>query len=145
MILPHTSTIFCGMPITFFCNIQNSFCHAFSLLCHGYNLFCYSNYSVLWISCLWFLLQPLPNIISKLSSHPYNFLCHSNDIVSHVHKTFCDPHKIFCYPYYYANELPVFYNVLSILLLSQWTMIDIRIHFDYFKTHCHLGLSGAIG
>ena len=104
----HTGTIFLGMPI-FFCYIQNSFRHAFNVWCHAYNLFCYSNYSlcdftissaVLWISCLWFIIQPIPTVILELLFHPLDSLCHSCNSACDVHNCFCDPNKIFCHPYY---------------------------------------------
>ena len=38
--------------------------------------------------------------------------------MSHVPKTFHDPHKIFCHPYYYANELPVFPAMSSVIVVE---------------------------
>ena len=122
-LLLHTQGLMSSLS-DYFCTTYLEFIQSyfqFVVYCHGYNLFCYSSWfttssAVLWISCLWCIIQPLPSIILKLSSHPYNFLCHSNDLVSHVQKTFCDPHKIFCYPYYYANELPVFLTMSSVFV-----------------------------
>ena len=31
---------------------------------------------------------------------------------------FCYPYKTFCYPYYYANELPVFLMMLSVFVVD---------------------------
>ena len=111
-----TSTIFCGMPIIFsvIFRIHSAIISIYcvmgiisSVIEVIHPLILIISSAVLCISCLWFIIQPLPSIISKSSSHPYNFMCHSKDIVSHVHKTFCVRHKIFCYPYYYAyEELP---------------------------------------
>ena len=60
--------------------------------------------ATLWITCLWCIMQPLPSIILKSSSHPYNFMSHSYDSASQVHNTFFDPHNFFCHPYPDANE-----------------------------------------
>ena len=38
--------------------------------------------------------------------------------MSHAHKTFCDPNKTFCYPYYYANELPVLLTMSSVFVVE---------------------------
>ena len=64
--------------------------------------------AVLWISCLWFIIQPIPTVILKLLFHPHDSLGHSYNSVCDVQNCFCDPHYFFCHPSYYANELPVF-------------------------------------
>ena len=64
----------------------DSLCHALDLLSHRQYFFFYSHYSLccihqsnscamLWISCHSPIIQPLPIVILKLSSHPFNFLC----------------------------------------------------------------------
>ena len=57
--------------------------------------------AMLWISCHWCIIQPLPSIISKLASPPYFFLCHSYNLVRHFHNSFNYLQNFFSHLYYY--------------------------------------------
>ena len=145
MILCHTSTIFCGMPIIFSVifrihSVILSICCVMGIICSVivviHPLIFTISSAVLCISCLWFIIQPLPSIISKSSSHPYSFMCHSKDIVSHVYKTFCDHHKSFV-------TLIIMRMSFCCWVSEQWCMFEYMTIIVF--AHSHLGLSGAIG
>ena len=71
---------------------------------------------VLWISCLWFIIQPIRTVILEFLFHPDDLLCHSYNSTCDVHNSY--PHKIICHPYYYAYELLAFLMMSSVFVVE---------------------------
>ena len=79
--------------------------------------------AMLWIYCLWYIIQPLPRMISKYSSYPYNFLCHINNLASHIQNSFCDPHNFF----YQSLYITIIYVYLIFKLCGLWWDLPVNI------------------
>ena len=125
-------SLFCGMPIIFSVifrihSVMLSICCVTGIICSviviiHLVIFTISS-AVLWISCLWFIIQPIPTVILELLFHPLDSLRHSCNSACDVHNCFCDPNKIFRHPYLLCEWASYFsYDVISICcwVSEQW-------------------------
>ena len=127
--------------------VKNSFYYSLrgQLKKNAYYMIFTISSAVLWISCLWFIIQPIPTVILELFFHPHDSLCHSYNSACDVHNSSCDPNKIFCHPYYYENERSVFLMMSSVFVV-EWVKNDSNYNtLSFFFAHRHLGHNGAIG
>ena len=81
----HTSTIFCGMlsfsVIFRIRSVMLSICCVMGIICYViviiHSVIFTISSAVHWISCLWFIIQPIPTVILELFFHQLDSLCPS--------------------------------------------------------------------